>query len=357
MASGGSIVSASVIWLATMRSVQAVLTGRSVAGSSVNVVAGLAVRFVSVTGVRGRAFQHERARAGVHRLAERHRQVGIDRDARRVRRRGRRRDRRRRVAEPRDRNGRGRAAARERHAVHRSIPRVVHGERHGRRPEAVDDDAEARLGQPEQVADVDRQPLACRDRQLARRRGAGVGDQRQPHLARRRGRVADEHVGLFARRAAVPAFGNRPREGAHRVPRRGMPFVPGPVPPPHRALAEDRLRRVHREPDRAGRQRRQRGIGLGLAVEVHRPPPAGRHGVRLRRRRPVAHVVRHRRGGVGGARDSAARGSTGRTGPSSLRRSTTASRAGSIPPRPTRRRARRPRSRTSPVRRRSARSR
>ena len=51
MASGGSVASTSVTWLATMRSVQAVLMGRSVAGSSVNVVAGLAVRVVSVTGV------------------------------------------------------------------------------------------------------------------------------------------------------------------------------------------------------------------------------------------------------------------------------------------------------------------
>ena len=51
MASGGSVVSTSVTWLATMRSVQAVLMGRSVAGSSVNVVAGLTVRVVSVTGV------------------------------------------------------------------------------------------------------------------------------------------------------------------------------------------------------------------------------------------------------------------------------------------------------------------
>jgi hypothetical protein len=51
MASGGSTVSASVTWLATTRSVHAVLTGRSVDGARVNVVAGLAVRFVSGTGV------------------------------------------------------------------------------------------------------------------------------------------------------------------------------------------------------------------------------------------------------------------------------------------------------------------
>ena len=49
--SGGSSVSTSVIWLATMRSVHAVLRGRSTDGSSVKVVAGLGVRLVSAIGV------------------------------------------------------------------------------------------------------------------------------------------------------------------------------------------------------------------------------------------------------------------------------------------------------------------
>ncbi len=116
------------------------------------------------------------------------------------------------------------------------------------------------------------------------------------HLARRRRRVADEHVGLLAGLAAVPAFGHRPRHRGRRVAGRGVALVPWPVRPPHRALAEDRLRRGHREPDRASGQRRQRRIRRRLAVEVHRPSSFGRHLVRFRGGRAVAQVIGHRRG-------------------------------------------------------------
>ena len=115
------------------------LTGRSVAGSSVNVVAGLAVRVVSVTGVTaGQSSVNAPAAALTGslnvtvRLASTATPVAFAAGV---------------VAvtdgaaspSPVIGHGRGRAAARERHAVHRAIPRVVDGERHGRRAEALDD--------------------------------------------------------------------------------------------------------------------------------------------------------------------------------------------------------------------------
>ena len=194
-----------------------------------NVVAGLTVRVVSADGVAA-GHPARGAGAGVHRL-EGHGQVGIDRDPRRVRRRGRRRHRWCRSSRGPSSAWRGGAAAREAPCFtdrYRAVPR-----RRAARAlsEALDDDAEARLGQPElHVADVDVKPLVGISR-VDDAPVSGISVSRTwPGVV-----VVLPISTLFARRAAAVRPSESPRRARSSCSQAPMPFVPGPVPPPHRA--------------------------------------------------------------------------------------------------------------------------